>query len=1662
MKKLLFSAFLLLSAIGQLGAQTSAPYQYNGVTYLLDHVNSEATVTSGSYSGTVNIPDYITTAKGLDYDVVAIGQDAFRNCSGLTSVTIATGVESIGANAFYGCSSLTSIKIPNSVTELGDGVFRGCSRISSVTFSSNLTSLPDNCFYGCSSLKEITLPRKITMLGAYCFYGCSSLSSLSYSTVLVSIGNSCFQSCTSLTSTTLPNTLTNLGNYAFSGCSKLSSIKLNEGLLRMGNYVLSDCTALTDITLPSTLNELGDAAFRNDNQLANAQMGRSQLTSLSANLFQNCSALSIVELPSSLTTISGYAFSGCTKLPSLVFPAGLVSVTSTAFNNCSNLKQLTFSEGMTTIPRTYVSAVQQVNFPTSATAIAENAFYGCSALTGINLPQRMASIGNSAFNGCSTLPSLTLPASLTSMGTDAFANCGNLTHVEYAEGTRVALRTYANKLTSVTIPSTCEAFADNIFSGCSALSRVNIRDLEMWNFLFQQRTTASPFECDHYIYLNDAMLTDLLADFGAPIASYAFSRTKGLENVTLMSTIGGVNDNAFAACTDLKNVTMSNTVRSVGANAFQGCNSLESVRLGNGVAIIRNNAFYGCTALTSMRLGGNEREIGNSAFEGCSALQTIKLPATLTSLGAKAFRDCKRLTEISLPQGITELGAATFQNCLVLTSATLPDQLVTIGDQAFDNCPLLEIISIPDATETIGTQSFNQCKALNYVYVGSGLKTIGSNAFANCVMLKAFYCMVTTPPSVNSNAFSGSDPSSIMLYVPDETADTYRSKNPWSTFAASQGLSAAPIYANSITLDPAVLIMSDNEEDETKLTWSLLPANATNGKVTWTSSNTSVATVSRTGLVSPITEGVATITCTAQDKHGARATTLVIVANNFKPVTSLSLDRTTLTLTEGETLQLVPTTLPNNATHDVLDWTSSDENIATISEAGIVTAVNAGQVTLTASTTDGSKKVATCRLTVKAPDYASFTAIGDVDSNGWISGDDVMALTNLLLGQRGGIDSSFDVNKDGRITITDIAAVIAAMKRQTPVPAGPTKLIRPSAAKFDLVVGEHQTINTTVVPFRAAGHLRWTTSDAKIVRIDNAMGGTCNFTTLAPGQVIITVSATDGTGISATVLVNVAPNTRGTTDDHEWVDLGLPSGTRWAVANMGAEKAEDYGDYIAWGEKAAKQKYDWTTYTLCNGSATTLTKYCTASASGQRDDKAQLEADDDAATMWSARWAMPTHEQLAELFDSRYTKTEWTTQGGINGRKVTSRLNGSSIFLPAAGYKNGTSTSSKSSGGYYASANLANDPKSAYVLNFGSSTINADNETYRSYGLSVRPVLKPAYSLSIPHAELVVGQSYSLARTISFTDGRSHSLTWSVENTSVATITASGTVTAQAAGETCVYATTADGVTATIRLVVHPELEITPKEVSVGVGASLQFKLNTIVSAIWSTSNAAVATVSNTGVVTGISEGNVAITALSGGKKAVLDLRAIYHEYVDLGLSVKWATCNVGAENPEDYGDYYAWGETQTKSDYSWSTYLDSPNRDGNSFTKYKSGGKTELDLENDVAHVQWGGSWRMPTDDEFTELRNTSNCTWTWTNQGGKNGYKVTSKKNGNSIFLPAAGCRYGSNLGDAGSYGFYWPSSLSADYSDRAYELCFDSGGVGGSSRGRGYGRSVRPVCE
>ena len=251
----------------------------------------------------------------------------------------------------------------------------------------------------------------------------------------------------------------------------------------------------------------------------------------------------------------------------------------------------------------------------------------------------------------------------------------------------------------------------------------------------------------------------------------------------------------------------------------------------------------------------------------------------------------------------------------------------------------------------------------------------------------------------------------------------------------------------------------------------------------------------------------------------------------------------------------------------------------------------------------------------------------------------------------------------------------------------------------------------------------------------------------------------------------------------------------------------------------------------------------------------------------------------------------------------------------------------------------------------------------------------------------------------------------------------------------------------------------------------------------WETSNERIATV-NQGVVTGIAEGEATITAIAGTLKTACNVKICALEAIDLGLSVKWANMNIGAASPEDFGDYYAWGELEpyyySLEPLIWKEdkpdgYIWASNKwfNGNAWEilKYCTNNnswagtgapdnKTVLDAEDDVASVISGGKWRLPTLQEQDELR--SKCTWAWTTKKGILGYEVTSKRNGNSIFIPASGGIAIKYYGETGLHGCYWSSTIEETLPRQACVLVIKADVVGWGPGDRCNGYTVRPVTK
>lgn len=578
---------------------------------------------------------------------------------------------------------------------------------------------------------------------------------------------------------------------------------------------------------------------------------------------------------------------------------------------------------------------------------------------------------------------------------------------------------------------------------------------------------------------------------------------------------------------------------------------------------------------------------------------------------------------------------------------------------------------------------------------------------------------------------------------------------------------------------------------------------------------------------------------------------------------------------------------------------------------------------------------------------------------------------------------------------------VRPVRVSTEVPSSPISVtsITLDSSSLTLETGDTHTLSTVVAPEDATDKsVTWTSSDSNVATVSNE--GVV--IAVNAGTATITATANDGSGVKAECLVEVTMIHNG----HEYVDLGLPSGTLWATCNVDVNRPEYPGRYFAWGETQRKSTYWWDTYLDRIDGSGYFTKYY------DNGGMTELEPEDDVAYVsWGEGWRMPSNEQLVEL---RICCTwTWEEKNGRYGYEVKSKTNDNSLFLPAAGYVNtGSSEGDGSIGRYWSRSLVSNYSNFATCLYFDSD--NIENSSFlRCFGLSVRPVRESEDAL--------------------------------LPSTSVETITlASSSLTLEL------------GDTYTLFAVVTP-LNAPDRSIT------------------WTSSDSNVASVSDEGVVTAVNAGTATITVTandgSGVKAECVIIVEKPHEYVDLGLpsGTLWATTNVGADNPEEYGDYFAWGETATKSTYYWTTFKwcdhnGGYNQDQYRMTKYCRNldfttqewidTKTELDPEDDAATVNWGSEWCMPNKEQFVELLN--NCDWTWTPQGGKNGYLVTSKTNSNSIFLPAAGFKDGASAYYSNSY--YW--SRTANSGNTSVSILMYSTKADWNGNERRYGYPIRPV--
>ena len=561
----------------------------------------------------------------------------------------------------------------------------------------------------------------------------------------------------------------------------------------------------------------------------------------------------------------------------------------------------------------------------------------------------------------------------------------------------------------------------------------------------------------------------------------------------------------------------------------------------------------------------------------------------------------------------------------------------------------------------------------------------------------------------------------------------------------------------------------------------------------------------------------------------------------------------------------------------------------------------------------------------------------------------------------------------------------------------------------------------------------------------------------------------------------------------------------WACCNVGASAPWEYGGYYAWGEIEEKDYYDWSTYKHCDGSEYTCHDLGSDIA-GTKWDVAHLHKD------WGGKWQMPNHDQQILLLNCT---NEWTSVNGINGRKFTAP-NGGTIFLPAAGRRGiGDTGTVGSYGRYWSSTQYPKNSDNADDLGFGISSISWD-DSYRYEGKSVRPIysesqqenpnVNPSDDRFCLLSYEVDGVTYSLYTKNDKSDKHTNADGWEFYKSEfILDVTKNGKTESYVISND-LYLCDSDGQrqcmaidlnSNTIHVFTNSKCDdrtymmdgyyfVSPLD-------NISFKSERVFgSQNWgwmpyftytegrlelqhfsfagyyamtssrntdgSWNNSRGGSIQPGAFEERLNEhGSVLVIEKESDPAVVAGLCPDSHHphVIDMGAAGKWACCNVGASSPWEYGGYYAWGETEEKSTYDWSTYA---HCDGSSSTCHKLGSDI-AGTNYDVAHEKWGGKWRMPNYDQQMLLND--NCSSEWTSLNGINGRKFTAP-NGGTVFLPAAGYCNNDRKSYAGRAGYYWSSTQHTYYSYNAFYLNFDSTHTIWNQYNRCNGQSVRPIYE
>ena len=790
-----------------------------------------------------------------------------------------------------------------------------------------VVAIGDRAFQNRTDLKTVMIPDSVENIGIGTFSNCTQLANISWSKNLEKIGENAFYNCDNLQIVEIPKSLKDvyatydsidIPNGVFNGCSNLKTVNFEEGSTIIADALFRGCDGLEEVTIPDTITEIYGYVFADCKNLKNINISDS-VTVIGESVFEGDTSIKEINLPDSITKLGARVFSGCDSLESIVIPDSVVNIGIGAFSECKNLKSVTLSR--------------------SLEKIGENAFYNCDSLQSIEIPKSLEDV-------YATYDSIDIPNGV-------FNGCSNLKTVNFEEGSTViadALFRGCDGLEEVTIPKTVTIIKNHAFNNCVNLKRVDI------------------------------------SNGVTEIEKSVFEDCTNLQKVILPDTVNSMGTNIFYNCINLTEVHLPNIRQNIMANTFYNCKKLTTINFPSTLTTIGNSAFMDCESLPEAILPSGVEKIENNAFKNCKSLKKAVVPDTVSSIGSSAFYGCEALTDITLGSKLKKIDSQTFYGCAALPSIVIPYNVTTIGDSAFVNCTKLTQITVPRNTTSIASNAFSYPKKMTMygpsdcyaqIYAnGKGIKYVAQDIPATSISLdvtnktaeyyEEFQLTATITPQNFTDAVVWTSSNEDVATVSDTGYVEI-----CGVGTAVITVTAGKVKATCTVTVPRLINWIEFDEDEIELkageTYQLKPdispSTATNKTLKYTSSDSKVAKVSDSGLVTAISEGEARIRAQATDGSDEYAICYVTVTGKEK-VTGITLNQTTAEIKRGEKLALQATISPYYAANKNVVWKSADTKIAAVDDNGNVTAKAPGRTKITVTSDENSSYQASCTITV--------------------------------------------------------------------------------------------------------------------------------------------------------------------------------------------------------------------------------------------------------------------------------------------------------------------------------------------------------------------------------------------------------------------------------------------------------------------------------------------------------------------------------------------------------------------------------------------------------------------------------------------------------------------------------------------------------------------------